>query len=522
MPCNLVTFLGFSSLLAWLQASNYLLLARDAAVYNGSAAACAVFAIVLLLCGLLNGLLGVEPRRGLLLGTALAAGACGIGYAAGGSDGVRLLFFCLQMGCGAVLVVSWGERLALFGYRALVPLACAAGLCSAAVLLACSLAGSTAAMLPAVVALPACSGTCLFVTLEDSAAGAAKDIRGRTEHTAGSGFLTFEPIDPASLRQLPWMLVAVLCLCTFVASLFGGMATNPYLTNSGTVTSSMLALTAVELALMGTGSLRYFSAGRTGNAGDNGAGRGVEDPEGRPEGMGVHAARRGAGGGGGCARDPLPLMQLMAGLALILLVGGLLLFSMKLPGTMTTALGMVLGAKNCLVVLCWIVFAREIADARLPFIPCFALLVLASGALYVPYLGAWVNKSRGVGFEALTSTATAIIAFVAVLAILYMVARMRQMGAGQRALQEAAPPEPLSLEDIRKALRAHRLALMEPYGLTEREQQIVTMIVDGQTLGGIAEELFITERTVKFHSKNAYDKLGVHNKKELMQMFSER
>src|SRR5699024_9770232 len=121
------------------------------------------------------------------------------------------------------------------------------------------------------------------------------------------------------------------------------------------------------------------------------------------------------------------------------------------------------------------------------------LLVLASGALYVPYLGAWVNKSRGVGFEALTSTATAIIAFVAVLAILYMVARMRQMGAGQRALQEAAPSEPLSLEDIRKALRAHRLALMEPYGLTEREQQIVTMIVDGQTLGGIAEELFITE-----------------------------
>ena len=62
---------------------------------------------------------------------------------------------------------------------------------------------------------------------------------------------------------------------------------------------------------------------------------------------------------------------------------------------------------------------------------------------------------------------------------------------------------------------------MEPYGLTEREQQIVTMIIDGQTMGGIAEELFITERTVKFHSKNAYDKLGVHSKKELMQMFAD-
>lgn len=63
--------------------------------------------------------------------------------------------------------------------------------------------------------------------------------------------------------------------------------------------------------------------------------------------------------------------------------------------------------------------------------------------------------------------------------------------------------------------------MMEPYGLTEREQQIVTMIIDGQTMGGIAEELFITERTVKFHSKNAYDKLGVHSKKELMQMFAD-
>lgn len=77
------------------------------------------------------------------------------------------------------------------------------------------------------------------------------------------------------------------------------------------------------------------------------------------------------------------------------------------------------------------------------------------------------------------------------------------------------------MEDIRSALRSHRLKMMEPYGLTERERQIVTLIVDGQTLGGIAEDLFISERTVKFHSKNAYDKLGVHSKKELMQMFSE-
>lgn len=87
-------------------------------------------------------------------------------------------------------------------------------------------------------------------------------------------------------------------------------------------------------------------------------------------------------------------------------------------------------------------------------------------------------------------------------------------------------PEPdarqaLTIEEIREEFRLHQLKVMEPYGLTDREQQIVAMLLDGQTMRGIAEQLFITERTVKFHSKNAYEKLGVHSKKELMQLFSE-
>ena len=519
MPYNLVTFLGFSSLLAWLQTSDYLCLARDAAVHNGSAAVCAVFAITLLLHGLLNRLLAVEPGRRFLLGVSLVASACGFGYAFAGSEGARLLFFCLQMACGALLVVAWGERLTLFGYRTLIPLVCAAGLCSAALLFACSLLSSQATFLAAI-ALPACSGICLFRALGRSEEEVLGDETGRAVHTASNGFFTFEPIDPDALRRLPWMLIVVLCLCTFAASLFSGLTANPYLTNSNIVTTSMLAVTVAGLLLIGAGGLLYFSSKKAAAGQEEASSGGFAHLDGfaEPEGL--------AGPGGSAnptePRNPALLMQLMAGIALILLVGGLLLFSMKLPGTMTTALGMVLSAKNCLVILCWIVFPREIADARLPFVPCFALLILGSGTLYVPYLGAWINKSLGIGFEALTSTATVVIAFVAVLAILYMVLRIRQLGAEQRAAEFAAEPEPLSLEDIREALRAHQLKLMEPYGLTEREREIVAMIIDGQTLGGIAEELFITERTVKFHSKNAYDKLGVHNKKELMQMFSER
>lgn len=507
MPLNLMTFIGFSSLLAWLQASSQLCLARDAIVHNGSPAACALFVISLLLYGLLNRLLAIEPHRGFLLGCALLASALGIAYAFSDMPGVRLLLFCLQGACAALFVISWGERLTSFTYRALVPLVCAAGLCSTVVLALFAALPSASALLSLSV-LPACSGICLFLATGTIARGETGQSLP-AEHAASNGYLSLEPLDFEALKRLPWTLLAVLCLCTFAASLFSGMVTSPYLINSSTVGTSMADITVAGLLLVGLGGWLFFLKG------------GIKDrnPEESPPGSMPSAE---ASANGKQTRDPAFFIQLMTGIFLILLVAGLLLFSMKLPGTMTTSLSMMLGARNCLTILCWIVFPRAVADARLPFIPCFSLLALASGTLYAPYLGVGISKTTSLGFDALTSTATALIAFVAVLAILYMVLRMRQIGAGQRMAATApASAEPLTMEDIRSALRNHRLKMMEPYGLTERERQIVTLIVDGQTLGGIAEDLFISERTVKFHSKNAYDKLGVRSKKELMQMFSE-
>lgn len=85
--------------------------------------------------------------------------------------------------------------------------------------------------------------------------------------------------------------------------------------------------------------------------------------------------------------------------------------------------------------------------------------------------------------------------------------------------QEGRPSTP-SIEEARNALKAHRERLMEPYGLTEREREVALLILDGYTMKGVAESLFITERTVKFHSKNAYDKLGVSSKRELIQLLA--
>jgi len=51
--------------------------------------------------------------------------------------------------------------------------------------------------------------------------------------------------------------------------------------------------------------------------------------------------------------------------------------------------------------------------------------------------------------------------------------------------------------------------------LTAREREVVTAIVEGFTNKEIAEKFKISERTVKHHLSNIFDKVGVSNRLEL-------
>lgn len=52
----------------------------------------------------------------------------------------------------------------------------------------------------------------------------------------------------------------------------------------------------------------------------------------------------------------------------------------------------------------------------------------------------------------------------------------------------------------------------QPCKLTPREREILTFMADGLTTKAIAGEIYIAEPTIKFHIRNIYSKLGVHNK----------
>lgn len=307
-----------------------------------------------------------------------------------------------------------------------------------------------------------------------------------------------------------WALPALLCSSACAASLFCGLAAMPYSANSFTVIACSCGIALFLLVLtaaLGVWVVPHVRA-RVWER-EQGADRlpAAENGESREE-------------------DSSSLLQAALITILALLVCGALSLSLALSNGLVISLGIIVAARNCLLFLCWAILPRYGSDVvGKPHCP-LPVLVLACGMFYLHYLGTWLAKTVGLRYWDLVGASSMLIAFIALLAILYMALQIRLLVRATRQdvagddEQKPEAPQELTFEEIQEVINARRLEVLEEHNLTGRERKVIMMVIDGQTMGGIAEQLFITERTVKFHCKNGYTKLGVHNKKELMQMFS--
>ena len=59
-------------------------------------------------------------------------------------------------------------------------------------------------------------------------------------------------------------------------------------------------------------------------------------------------------------------------------------------------------------------------------------------------------------------------------------------------------------------------AVIEQYGLTEREGEIMVMFAKGRNLPYVMEELVLSKSTVSTHRQHIYKKLGVHSAQEMI------
>ena len=62
------------------------------------------------------------------------------------------------------------------------------------------------------------------------------------------------------------------------------------------------------------------------------------------------------------------------------------------------------------------------------------------------------------------------------------------------------------------------VAVREFYGLSAREAEVAGLIARGNTVAHIAELLFVSENTVRTHSKRIYVKLDIHKRQELIDL----
>jgi len=61
-----------------------------------------------------------------------------------------------------------------------------------------------------------------------------------------------------------------------------------------------------------------------------------------------------------------------------------------------------------------------------------------------------------------------------------------------------------------------RAQIVQAHGISNREAEVVELITKGLSNKEIGNQLFITEKTVKFHLANIYPAMGVNSRAQLI------
>jgi DNA-binding NarL/FixJ family response regulator len=73
-----------------------------------------------------------------------------------------------------------------------------------------------------------------------------------------------------------------------------------------------------------------------------------------------------------------------------------------------------------------------------------------------------------------------------------------------------------------KAENTDHKNLIEKYEITQREKEIIDLLLEGKTNKAISKELFLSFYTVKTHIYNIYRKTAVKNRVELTNLFGSK
>ena len=169
------------------------------------------------------------------------------------------------------------------------------------------------------------------------------------------------------------------------------------------------------------------------------------------------------------------------------------------------------GAFQCLGMGMWILIAGLCRRYQTSCLFAFGLIRAAwsAGPLVGMLVGRWLWY--GVGLDVAG-------AFTAAFTCVLLIVVVNNFVFTENALARALSIMPT---DRKQRFQDRCRAVIERYGLTEREGEIMIMFAKGRNLPYVQEELCLSKSTVSTHRQHIYQKLGVHSAQEMIDLIQE-
>lgn len=160
----------------------------------------------------------------------------------------------------------------------------------------------------------------------------------------------------------------------------------------------------------------------------------------------------------------------------------------------------------------------DVARKNKVWSPC--IYGIYAGVTYVFFavatvLGAWGVLSKNLGVAAFP---VAILVALYILTMSYVAIQNHKRFSKKGSSKSAAEEEDNTTATIIDEVSQRSSVLAKQHQLTAREAEILVLMAKGRDVPSIAKMLFISENTVRSHSKGVYRKLDVHNKQELLDL----
>ena len=218
--------------------------------------------------------------------------------------------------------------------------------------------------------------------------------------------------------------------------------------------------------------------------------------------------------------------------AFILLLISLIVATIPLARLVQYSMGLLLASVFCHHLLVWLICCAIISRSDIPRAFACGLFLVASNASIGAQLGTAIAAALPAEMQSLTIVSSIIsILLVAFLAIALVVSYALPRRDAQQ-LEAAAPsdetaPAPATGAPVTEAsppaaapktFEQRFDELSQQYGLTDREREIAELTARGYSSTRIAERLYISSSTVRFHQQNVYRKFDIHSRQEFVDL----